>query len=44
MPERARVALRHARRNALRNSHTVLVIHQNRLFEVAPDGLMQLCK
>lgn len=44
MPERARVALSHGRQNTLHSSHSVLVIRQNQLFEVDPDGSTQLSK
>jgi hypothetical protein len=44
IPERARVALRAARQNALRSGHSVLVARQNQLVEVAPDGTTQVRK
>lgn len=44
IPERARVALRNARQTALRNGHSVLVVRQNQLVEVAPDGTTQVRK
>ena len=44
IPERARVALRDARRKALRNGHSVLVARENQLVEVAPDGTTQVRK
>lgn len=44
IPERARVALRNARQTALRNGHSVLIVRQNQLVEVAPDGTTQVRK
>lgn len=38
IPERAHVALRQARRDALRNGAAVLIVRQNALVELAPDG------
>lgn len=44
IPERAHVALRQARRAALRNGATVLVARQNTLVELAPDGTSHILR